>query len=149
METLKRKRLEVLGWKSGTVAEFLGLTLEEANFVESQVLLRKDQRERLQQRLGVSFERIAEFCQCHLIKELAVFGSILREDFKPESDIDFLVSVLAEVSVSLNYLENLETELKQMVNREVDLIFKENLSRSENWIRKKAILSSAEIIYRE
>lgn len=115
--------------------------------MESQVLLRKDQREKLQQRLGVSFERIAEFCQFYLIKELAVFGSILREDFKAESDIDFLVSVLPEVSISLNYLESLETELKQMVSREVDLIFKENLARSENWIRKKAILSSAEVIY--
>jgi predicted nucleotidyltransferase len=148
METLKRKRLEALGWKSGTVAEFLGLTSEEANFVESQVLLRKDQRERLQHRLGVSFERIAEFCQGHLIKELAVFGSVLTDDFKPESDIDFLVSVLPEVSISLNYLESLETGLKKIVNREVDLIFKNNLLRSENWIRKKAILSSAEVIYR-
>jgi predicted nucleotidyltransferase len=45
--------------------------------------------------------------------------------------------VLPEVSINLNYLETLETELSQMVNREVDLIFKKNLEASENWIRKK------------
>ena len=147
METLKRKHLEALGWKSGKVAEFLGLTAEDNNFVESQILLKQNQQERLQQRLGVSFEKIAEFCQCHLIKELAVFGSVLTDDFKAESDIDFLLSVSPEVSINLNYLETLETELRQMVNREVDLIFKKNLEASENWIRRKNILNSAEVIY--
>ena len=98
--------------------------------MESQVLLKQNQQERLQQRLGVSFEQIAEFCQHHLIKELAVFGSVLRDDFKAESDIDFLVSVLPEVSINLNYLEILETEIRQMVNREIDLVFKKNLEIS-------------------
>ncbi len=115
--------------------------------MENQVLLKQNQQERLQQRLGVSFEEIAEFCQRHFIQELAVFGSVLRDDFKPESDIDFLVSVLPEVSIGLNYLETVETELKEMVNREIDLIFKKNLERSENWIRKNNILNSAEVIY--
>ena len=72
---------------------------------------------------------------------------MLTDDFKPESDIDFLVSVLPEVSINLNYLEILETELRQMVNREIDLVFKKNLEKSENWIRRKNILNSAEVIY--
>ena len=115
--------------------------------MESQVLLKQNQQERLQQRLGISFERIAEFCQYHLIKELAVFGSVLTDDFKAESDIDFLLSVSPEVSINLNYLETLEMELRQMVNREVDLIFKKNLEASKNWIRRKNILNSAKVIY--
>ena len=72
---------------------------------------------------------------------------MLTDDFKAESDIDFLLSVSPEVSINLNYLETLETELRQMVNREIDLIFKKNLEASENWIKRKNILNSAEVIY--
>ena len=72
---------------------------------------------------------------------------MLTDDFKAESDIDFLLSVSPEVRINLNYLETLETELRQMVNREIDLIFKKNLEASENWIKRKNILNSAEVIY--
>ncbi|MFN5515449.1 MAG: nucleotidyltransferase family protein [Cyanobacteriota bacterium] len=85
--------------------------------------LQQTEREKLQARLGVSLVRIAEFCQRYSIQQLAVFGSILRDDFKPESDIDFLVSIAPGFRVTLKYQESLEQELKRMVNRDVDLNF--------------------------
>lgn len=55
----------------------------------------------IEQRLGVSFATIAEFCQRYKITELALFCSILRDDFNPESDIDFLVTFSPEAKIGL------------------------------------------------
>lgn len=101
----------------------------------------------LEQLLGVSFKTIAEFCQRRDITELALFGSVLREDFNPSSDLDFLVTFSPEAKISLSKLDAIEEELKQMVNREIDLIFKKSIEASPNWIRKRNILDTAKVIY--
>lgn len=101
----------------------------------------------IQERLGVSWENIVSFCQQFKIKELALFGSILRDDFSVNSDVDFLITLSADNKLNWIYFQLMEEELKKMINRDIDIIFKDNLEKSANWIRKKEILTTAEVIY--
>ncbi|HRQ73614.1 MAG TPA: nucleotidyltransferase family protein [Phycisphaerales bacterium] len=66
-------------------------------------------------------DRIAEFCRRHGVRRLSLFGSILREDFGPESDIDFLVEFEPDARVSLFDLGGMLMELRELLGREVDL----------------------------
>jgi len=81
------------------------------------------------------------------ISELALFGSVLRDDFGPESDIDVLVSFLPEAEHGLFDMVNMEEELSQLLGRKVDLVSRRGIERSRNYIRRRAILDSAEVIY--
>ena len=87
---------------------------------------------------------IAEFCRKWKIKELAFFGSILREDFSPESDIDVLVTFAPDCGYSLFDLAEIQNELKTLLNHEVDLVEKEAL---RNPFRKHSILNKMEVVY--
>lgn len=69
-------------------------------------------------------EKIADFCQRWKILEFALFGSVLREDFRPDSDIDVLVSFEPESHWTLLHLVRMENELKSIFGREVDLACK-------------------------
>ena len=92
-------------------------------------------------------EKIAEFCQKWKIREFAFFGSVLREDFQPDSDIDVLVTFDEKAHHSLFDLVDMQDELKVIFGREVDLVSKRGIESSRNYIRKNAILGSAEAIY--
>ena len=92
-------------------------------------------------------EKIAGFCRKWKITELALFGSVLRDDFKPHSDVDVLVTFAADAQWTLFDLAHMEEELAGIVRRKVDLISRRGIERSPNYIRKKAILSSAEVIH--
>ena len=72
---------------------------------------------------GIEFDpdRIAAFCRRHGVARLSLFGSILREDFGPDSDIDVLVEFLSETHVSLFELGGMLVELSEMFGRQVDL----------------------------
>lgn len=72
---------------------------------------------------GIHFDRekIAEFCRRRGVARLSLFGSILRDDFGPESDIDVLVEFLPDVRVSLFALGDMLVELSEMLGRQVDL----------------------------
>jgi len=98
---------------------------------------------------GVSIPRkkLAEFCKRWKISELAFFGSVLREDFRSNSDIDLLVSFYPRAKVGLFDLVNMETELKEIFGREIDLIERKTIEESENYIRRKSILSNTKVIY--
>jgi predicted nucleotidyltransferase len=74
-------------------------------------------------------EAIASFCRRHGVKRLALFGSILGDDFRPDSDIDFLVEFLPGVRYSLLDLGGMWMELREIVGREVDLKTPLDLSR--------------------
>jgi len=91
---------------------------------------------------------IAELCQRYGVRELSVFGSLLRDDFRPESDIDFLV-VFGDVDMGpwMEKRLNMEEEPCFILGREVDLVPKESTVKSENWIRRKHILCTAQVIY--
>src|SRR5687768_9780020 len=89
-------------------------------------------------------EKIAEFCQRWKITEFALFGSVLREDFHPESDVDVLVAFASDADWSLFDHVDMEEELSTMFGRKVDLVNRRAIERSENWIRRNAILNTAE-----
>ena len=88
--------------------------------------------------------RLEEFCRRWKIAELRVFGSALREDFRPDSDLDLLVRFAPEADPSLLDHVAMEEELSGIVGRKVDLVSQRAIERSSNWIRRKAILESAE-----
>jgi uncharacterized protein len=93
-------------------------------------------------------DRIAEICRKYGARELSIFGSLLRGDFGPESDIDFLV-VFGDDDLGpwMAKLLNMEDELRIMLGRDVDLVPKESVETSANWIRRNHILSTAQVIY--
>ena len=95
----------------------------------------------------VKRDRIEAFCKKWQILELALFGSALRDDFRPDSDLDFLVSFSPNVSWGLLDHVAMERELAEIVGRPVDLVSRKAVERSHNWIRRKAILESAQVLY--
>jgi predicted nucleotidyltransferase len=90
---------------------------------------------------------IIDFCRRWHISELAVFGSALRDDFNPDSDLDILVAFAPEADWSLLDHVRMEQELAALLGRKIDLLSKQAVEQSHNWIRRKEILDSAEVIY--
>jgi predicted nucleotidyltransferase len=91
--------------------------------------------------------KLAEFCSKWRIIDFSLFGSVLREDFGPESDIDVLVTFSSEASWSLFDLVTMEDELKVLFGRDVDLVLRKTIERSKNPYRREAILSTAQSVY--
>ena len=89
-------------------------------------------------------EALAEFCRKWRVRELSLFGSAVRDDFGPESDLDFLVSFDPEAPWSLWDLMEMKEELEALFGRRVDLVEKEAL---RNPWRKREILRTYEVIY--
>ncbi len=90
---------------------------------------------------------LANFCQRHGIQKLSAFGSVLREDFGPDSDVDVLVEFVPDARRTLFDLLHMQDELKGLFGRKVDLVSRRGLESSRNYLRRKAILDSAEVIY--
>jgi predicted nucleotidyltransferase len=99
--------------------------------------------------ITLPMEQIVEFCRRWKIRELAVFGSFLRDDFRPDSDLDFLYTFAADVHWTLFDLVTMDEELAAIVGRDVDLVCRSALERSQNYIRRRHILGTAEPIYVE
>jgi predicted nucleotidyltransferase len=95
----------------------------------------------------VDRERIAEFCRRWKIIEFALFGSVLRNDFRPDSDVDVLVRFAPATHYSLFDVVHMQDELKAIFGREVDLVDRHAVESSENYIRRRHILSTAEAIH--
>jgi predicted nucleotidyltransferase len=95
--------------------------------------------------IPIPTERLDEFCRRWKIAELRVFGSALREDFRPDSDLDLAVRFAPEADPSLlDHVNAMEEELSGIVGCKVDLVSQRAIERSSNRIRRKAILESAE-----
>lgn len=90
---------------------------------------------------------LGEFCRMWKITGLALFGSVLRDDFGPQSDVDVLVSFAPEADWGLLDHIRMEQELSEVVGRKVGLVSRRAVERSENWIRREEILGSAREIY--
>ena len=97
--------------------------------------------------IELPIQQIQEFCQKWQVTEFALFGSVLREDFRPDSDIDILVTFSSTAKRGLAETLQMRDELKVIFNRKVDLIVRSAIKRSENWLRRKNILESAQVIY--
>ncbi len=78
---------------------------------------------------------------------MAFFGSVVREDFSPESDIDVLVVFHPDAQWSLWDLVRMEDELSATLGRRVEISTRQSVEQSENWILRRAILSNAEVVY--
>jgi hypothetical protein len=90
---------------------------------------------------------IEDFCRKWRIARLELFGSALREDFGPRSDVDFLYTFADGARWSLFDLMHMERELSALIGREADLVDREGIERSRNCIRRRAILSRVELFY--
>jgi len=99
------------------------------------------------QRIIIPKKKIGEFCQRWKVVEFSLFGSILRDDFRPDSDVDVLVTFTPDAQVSLFDLVEMQDELKAIFKREVDLIEKQAIVESKNYIRRKSILENTRVVY--
>jgi len=91
-------------------------------------------------------KEIAEFCKRWSITEFSVFGSVLRDDFRPDSDIDVLVTIDPKAHIGLFELIDMKLELEKMFKRPVDLVEKEGL---RNPYRRQEILRTAQVVYEQ
>lgn len=98
-------------------------------------------------RLHVGSDTLEAWCRKWKIVELAFFGSILRDDFAPNSDVDLLVRFSEDARWSLFDHMAMEEEFSLMTGRSVDLVTRTSVERSENYLRRRAILDSAEVFY--
>jgi uncharacterized protein len=92
-------------------------------------------------------DQIADFCAHWRVAELSLFGSILREDFHSNSDIDVLIAFALEADWGLLKHVQMQQELQSILGRKVDLVSKRAIERSFNWIRRQEVLSTAQPIY--
>jgi predicted nucleotidyltransferase len=92
-------------------------------------------------------DKLADFCRRNHICKLSLFGSVLRADFSPDSDVDLLVEFIPEAQLTLFDLVRIQEELKELFGREVDLVSRRGVESSRNYIRRQQILDSAEVLY--
>jgi predicted nucleotidyltransferase len=90
---------------------------------------------------------IVHFCKRWLIYEFALFGSSIRADFKPESDVDVLVSFAEKANWGLFEHAQMRVELELIFNRKVDLVTRRALEQTQNHLLRNRILRNAEIIF--
>lgn len=103
--------------------------------------------DRLTEILTEHSDAIREFCERWRIVELALFGSVLRADFNASSDIDVLVRFDdSHPWTVLDHLE-MEAELSTMLGRRVEITSKAAVVESPNWIRRREILATAQLLY--
>ena len=93
--------------------------------------------------IQISQTQIADFCRQHQIRWLALFGSVLRDDFGPESDIDVLVEFEPQARLGLMAYAGIQNELSELLQRPVDLVTRNGLKP----LIKQDVLDSVEVIY--
>lgn len=95
----------------------------------------------------VSPKQIEQFCEKWRVEELSLFGSVIREDFNSESDVDVLISFLPDAKWTLFDHVDMKEDLKSIFSRNIDLVTKKAVERSRNTVRKNSIISSAKQVY--
>ncbi len=95
-------------------------------------------------RIAIPQEQIEAFCRKWRVREFSLFGSVLRDDFRPDSDVDVLVSFQEHPEIGLWDLAEMAEELESLYARKVDLVIKEGLYNPH---RRKEILARREILY--
>lgn len=97
-----------------------------------------------QVQVSIPLDRIESFCRKWGVEELALFGSVLRDDFSPESDVDVLVTFAPGAQLSLMDFVEMKEELAEILHRRVDLVSKGGL---RNPFRRHEILNTRQIVY--
>jgi predicted nucleotidyltransferase len=98
-------------------------------------------------RLPVDKQALQQFCKRWKITELGLFGSVLRDDFHQDSDIDVLVTFAPDAHWTLMDHVVIQDELSHLLGRKVDLVSRRGIEQSRNYLRRKEILDSAKVIY--
>lgn len=98
-------------------------------------------------RIRIPKTKLIEFCKRWNVSEFALFGSVLRADFRTDSDVDVLVSFAPQARITLFDMARMQAELKDIFKRDVDLVSKRGLENSRNTLRRKRILDSAQVIH--
>jgi predicted nucleotidyltransferase/DNA-binding XRE family transcriptional regulator len=101
----------------------------------------------LAERLGLGGDALGAFAREHAILEIGVFGSVLRADYSPASDMDFLVRYAPEKHHTLESMELEEAALAALVGRPVDIITRASVERMDNPVRRRHILGSVRTVY--
>ena len=106
--------------------------------------------QKIYQRLNTTPEKLARFCEKWQIIELALFGSALSDNFRPDgedpSDIDLLYTNAPATRYGFQFFD-MQEELEKLLNRKVDLVSKRGIENSRNYLRRKSILESTQVIY--
>jgi len=95
------------------------------------------------ERINITQEKIINFCQRNQIRKFALYGSVLRDDFRPDSDIDILIELEPYHQVGLMQMAKMEIELSKLMGRKVDLRTPQDLSK---YFRDK-VMTTAKILY--
>lgn len=98
-------------------------------------------------RINLPMEALAAFCQRWKIRRLEAFGSVVREDFGPSSDIDLIATFSDESDWSLLDHAQMELELRDLLGREVDLLTRRAIETSRNPLRREEILRSTRVVF--
>ena len=100
-------------------------------------------------KIDIPENEIAAFCRRNHIRRMALFGSVLRDDFTPESDVDVLVDFEPTATIGYIGLAGLEIELNEILGRKADLHTFKGVEGSRNWLLRDEILNSAEAVYEQ
>ena len=92
-------------------------------------------------------DELSKFCVRWRIEELSLFGSVLRDNFRSDSDVDILVKFQPDAEPTLFDLVRMQDELQRLFGRKVDLVSRRGIEASRNYLRRNAILNSAEVVY--
>jgi len=98
-------------------------------------------------RIPIPMPEIEAFCKKWKITEFSLFGSVLRDDFGPDSDVDVLVEFEEGAGWKLDQWFDMEEELSKLFGRDVDVLVHSEVRRMENWIRRKSILEGSSRLY--
>ncbi len=93
--------------------------------------------------LTLPIDLLKKLCRKYYVRELALFGSVLRDDFQPDSDIDFLVEFETGASISFFELTGLQRALSDLIGRKVDVVVKDGLKP----VIRDQVINSAKVIY--
>ena len=106
--------------------------------------------QQIYQRLNTTPEKLVRFCEKWQIIELALFGSVLSDNFRLDgedpSDIDLLYTNASETRYGFQFFD-MQEELEKLLNRKVDLVSKRGIETTRNYLRRKSILESTQVIY--
>jgi predicted nucleotidyltransferase len=100
-----------------------------------------------QPRIPVDRDKITAYCKKWKITEFSFFGSVLTDEFRPDSDVDVMVTFAEDVKWGLWDIGHMEDELKDMFGRKVDLITRKSVTQSENYLMRRSILAGTSVYY--
>ena len=99
------------------------------------------------QNIDIPLEKVKIFCDLWKVRQFALFGSVLRDDFQPTSDIDVMVQFEPDAFVTFVNLEDMEAKLVTIFDRKIDLVTRDGIKNSRNYLRREESLNSAKVVY--